>query len=116
MAKVSLKEGVISGFENRVYTTHIGIPPKGSTESITNFASITLMSGQKKTLISLVEVHEPGLYLVEFESVAGKGVRDIRKKVQEIENRPVINVKEFIIVGESPNKSFERDRERPRFI
>ena len=107
VAKVGMAEGVIAGFGEQIFVGERGTNYAGDTNSLTKIGVKTILSQQSKDLVFLVEVNSPGAYLVEFLADPGQPILDVRSKVDELNGGiPKIAVRDFIVVGSSPNKAF----------
>jgi len=107
VARVIMKKGVINDLDDCIYSGFINITENNNTQSFNDSGTIIVLTGQSKKITSLVNVSNPGLYLVQFHSTPGKSIIDARKKVAEKGGEPIIVAEDYVLVGGNPNNRFQ---------
>jgi hypothetical protein len=107
VARVEMKEGVVSGFKNPIYLEQRSIPNKEELEKpYRRTATLSMLSGQSQELIYLASVSVPGLYQIEFRAGVGKSARELRNSIAEFYpgERNMFGRHEIVYIGEGSNE------------
>lgn len=99
VAKVVMKNGVISDFKNRIHTEVKVIPGINEEKSAYGFVGASsLLAGQVKYLQYAVEVTEAGLYQIEFHGKLGDSIADARGESEFNYPKKFLGTLEFILI------------------
>lgn len=112
VAEVKLENGVVASFGERRYVGERATEYSGKTSGFTPIFAKNILAGQVKELAYLVEVNKPGIYMVEFIGEPGKALLDVRDTIRETIGVDKFTVRDFIVVGNGPNKAFQPTAKR----
>lgn len=103
VAKVIMDKGVIVGYQRKIFTNDRSIPSINDLLPYIESSGLVILSGQKKTVVFLVEVEEPGLYQVEFKSLPSKEIVELREKAFKTGvTRQTFSVTDYIFIQNKP--------------